>query len=142
MQRLLAVLLVLACSCHSTSTKLSAGKGIVSSDSQAPAGAKSFEPPHWKAGDRFVFEKGGRVRIAVRVEVAEDGHYELVDESSGRRMLYTRELAELGEHPAPIGRLDAAIRPGRRAPVLADVGRQTLVAASSPAAPRAATTCP
>ena len=73
------------------------GRGLVSWDREAPAGITSYPRPEWRVGDRFVYERGGQVRLAFRVTEKTDELYRLVDEQSGLFTLYSRDLGERGQ---------------------------------------------
>jgi hypothetical protein len=73
------------------------GEGLVSWDRAAPAGAATAPHPAWKVGDRFVFRRGESVRMAYRVEQADDGGVVLAEEESGLRLALDPELGERGQ---------------------------------------------
>ncbi len=73
------------------------GQGLVTVDRTPPEGAATFARPEWLVGDRFVYERGGRMQIPVRVSKADEQGYVLVDERAGLELLLDRDLGELGE---------------------------------------------
>ena len=80
--------------------RLPPGPGLVTEDATAPAGSEVHERPAWRAGDRFVYRKAERVRIALRVVETVDGSLELVDEDSGRRLFVGPDQLERGQTEA------------------------------------------
>ncbi len=59
------------------------GRGVIAVDSEPPAGAKTFDRPTWRTGDRFVFRRGGRVRLAFRVAASNSDEIVLAEENTG-----------------------------------------------------------
>jgi hypothetical protein len=86
----------LLASCQSLGLPPGSGKGIVSFDREPPQGVELFERPVWQKGDRFVYWRGGIMRLAFQVaEQTEDG-YVLVDEQTGVRTRLTLDLGFAG----------------------------------------------
>ena len=87
---------LLLVSCRSWELPEGTGKGLVSYDREAPAGARVVARPHWKVGDRFVYLRGGQVRLAQQVSMASEEGYVLEHEQSGIQTLLTPDLASIG----------------------------------------------
>jgi hypothetical protein len=94
---LLAALLAGACSARFA--HLPPGPGLVAVDRTPPAGVAVHPAPTWQAGDRFVYQKAGQLRLALRATDLEGEGLGLVDESSGRVLLLGAEHVERGERP-------------------------------------------
>ncbi len=95
---LLAFLPALVGGCHSTTpAKLPPGRGLVSFDREAPAGATTYAAPAWKVGDRFVYLKGGLSRLAFRLESTEAGVHRLVDEQGTMVLKIGEDLSDRGQ---------------------------------------------
>lgn len=58
------------------------GRGLVAFDPRPPDGAPTWTRPQWKAGDRYVFERGGAVRVGVEVLAAGAAGCTLTDSTS------------------------------------------------------------
>ena len=97
MKRSLPAALLLLAACHTSSAKLPPGSGLVSFDREPPAGATTYDKPGWKVGDRFVYVKGGLVRLPFRVESTENGVHRLVDESGTMVLRVGEDLSDLGQ---------------------------------------------
>lgn len=90
--------LALTGGCSSTkASTLPSGRGLVSYDRTAPAGAERFPRPDWKEGDLFEYRRGERVRMRLRVERHADGGLLLVDEERRTALALDEDLGELGE---------------------------------------------
>lgn len=87
------VLLALA-GCASAGFAEGSGRGLVSADRTAPPGVETFARPTWQLGDRFVFRRGGQLRLEYSVTVAGADGYELREETNG---LLHRIDADLGQ---------------------------------------------
>ena len=83
--------------CKTAGDALPPGRGLVTFDREPPRGAEVFQAPAWKVGDRFVYQKGGLARLALRVESTADGVHRLVDEQSGTVSLVGEDLSERGQ---------------------------------------------
>lgn len=73
------------------------GRGLIAFDPQPPPGAATHARPTWRAGDRYVFERGGAVRVTVQVREAGPDGYVLEDagsETSQRRDLDLGKVEE------------------------------------------------
>jgi hypothetical protein len=88
-----------------------AGRGLVTFERTPPEGAVTAPLPVWKLGDRFVFRRGGHVRIAMRVVEADATGYVLEEEDSGIKMRFTPELWELGQDSLLHPEVDIALDP-------------------------------
>lgn len=75
------------------------GPGVVAYDPAPPEGARTWQRPEWRLGDRFVLVRGGAARREFTVESADTTGYMLVD-GDGMRMKRTLDLGNLGEWPA------------------------------------------
>jgi hypothetical protein len=107
-----AALGALALGCKSARDGLPPGKGLVSFDREPPDGAEVVEAPRWKAGDRFVYRKGGLIRIAMHVDaIEEDGDYRLVEEASGLTTVLGSDLGEKGQLDADHDELARTLDP-------------------------------
>lgn len=94
---------LLLAACANVDLPEGSGQGLVTWDREPPGGAETWPMPEWKAGDRFLYLRGNRVRLALRAEEPAEGdpagaRWMLVDEESGIRVGYDGELAELGQH--------------------------------------------
>jgi hypothetical protein len=93
----LAALSSLFAGCATPELPEGVGEGLTSFDREPPEGVETFDRPVWKEGDRFVFVRGGILRIAMRVtEASDEEGYVLVDENLGARTLLTPDLAAIG----------------------------------------------
>jgi hypothetical protein len=93
----LALVSFLLGACHSTPEKLPPGRGLVSFDRDAPAGAATYAAPTWKVGDRFVYVKGGLSRLAFRLDSTEGGVHKLVDEQGSMVLRIGEDLSDRGQ---------------------------------------------
>ncbi len=85
-------------SSHATDAALKAhGLGLQSYDREAPAGTETYAAPNWKPGDRFVFTKGGKLRVGFTVAAREGGGFELVEDETGTALELDADFGELGE---------------------------------------------
>lgn len=71
------------------------GRGLLSSDTTAPAGAAVYERPTWRVGDRFTMVVGERVRSTFTVTAVEGQGY-VLDCDGKVRMHYDLDLGNLG----------------------------------------------
>src|SRR5688572_950800 len=92
--------LVLLSACATRELPEGSGKGLLSSDAAPPPGAETFPRPTWKPGDRFVYRRGARVRLAFRVELQEGGGYRLVEEETRTINTFTDDLGEKSQEKA------------------------------------------
>lgn len=95
-----AFLLAFAMGCASTAASEVAAvhrRGLVSFDREPPAGVETFARPEWKAGDRFVYLRGGKLRVGGHVDARAEGGWDLVDETSGLVLHLDPDLGELGQ---------------------------------------------
>lgn len=94
----LAIALVaIAAGCNASGPSLPAGPGLVTADRTPPEGAAVHAAPSWLPGDRFVYQKGGQVRLALRASELEGQGLGLVDEETGRTLLVGPGQLERGE---------------------------------------------
>lgn len=89
--------LLIAGGCSASAAHLPAGPGLVAADRTPPEGAAVHAAPTWLAGDRFVYQKGGKLRLALRASELDGGGLGLVDEETGRTLLVGPEQLERGE---------------------------------------------
>lgn len=94
---------LVACACRASGPHLPAGPGLVAADRTPPEGVEVHQVPQWLAGDRFVYQKAGQARIALRASELAEGGLGLVDEQTGHTLLVGPEQLERGER-APEGR--------------------------------------
>ncbi len=90
----LAVVAALLAACASHALPEGSGRGILSFDGEPPAGAEVVERPEWSAGDRFVYRRGGAMRLSYRVAERTDAGYVLEIEDTPVRTALTLDLAQ------------------------------------------------
>jgi hypothetical protein len=73
-----------------------AGRGLLGFDAGPPAGARTFERPQWRAGERFVAVQGERLRGAVAVVAVEPDAY-VLEVNPAVHVRRDRDLGMLGE---------------------------------------------
>lgn len=89
--------LALFCACASSPPLPDGGgPGIVAFDPTPPEGARLWDKPTWRVGDRFTLLRGGQQRIEFTVTASENGVYTLTD-GNGMRMRRGHDLSNLGE---------------------------------------------
>ncbi len=81
-------------SCHSTELPEGTGAGLLAWDRTPPKGAKLWQRPKLRQGDRFVYRRGGRIDLEYRVTRADESGYELLEERTGLIRVLTPDLAE------------------------------------------------
>src|SRR5262249_27285447 len=86
----------LLAACHTPAFPEGTGRGVTSFDRDAPQGVEQYQRPTWKEGDRFVFRRGGVLRLPQRVVKADDEGYVLEHEITGVRTLLDRDLGLSG----------------------------------------------
>lgn len=72
-----------------------AGRGLLSADAEAPAGARTWARPAWRVGDETVLIHGERQQGKLVVKAATDAYYEL-DPGGGTMLRRDLDLGELG----------------------------------------------
>ena len=87
---------LLAAGCSAPGLPEGEGDGLVSADREPPPGAQVYERPVWQAGDRFVFVRGGVLRVPLRVIEATEEGYVLEHEENGVRTNLTTDLGLSG----------------------------------------------
>ena len=93
----LPLLLFAACSTPSpTAPATDRGAGLVSFDAEAPAGAKTWERPTWRIGDRFVLQRGDAMKGEFTLVAITDDAY-VLDTGGGVHLRRDRDLGNLGE---------------------------------------------
>jgi hypothetical protein len=99
MLRAALVAALLSGACSARHAHLPPGPGLVAADRTPPEGAAVQVAPTWLPGDRFVYQKAGHLRLALRAAVLDDERLALVDEASGRALLLGADHVERGERP-------------------------------------------
>jgi len=74
------------------------GRGIIAFDPAPPAGAKVWDRPTLRVGDRFVLLRGGTAKKRFEITEAGEQGYTLLDENEVR-LKRDRDLGNLGEWP-------------------------------------------
>ena len=82
--------------CFATGLPEGSGKGMLTFDREPPPGAQVFERPEWQVGDRFVYRRGGAMRVAYEVAERTDAGYVLAHDDSPVRTMWTLDLAQAG----------------------------------------------
>ncbi|GEM_PF-3698050 len=90
------LLLGLLPSCAASGIPEGEGLGIVAVDREPPKGVRLYPKPVWTPGDRFVYRRGGRVRVEFRVVAVEEDRRVLEEVGSGLVLVLDGELRELG----------------------------------------------
>lgn len=70
--------------------------GLQSFDAEPPAGAKTWERPTWRIGDRFVLQRGEAMKGEFKLIAITDDAY-VLDTGSGVQLRRDRDLGNLGE---------------------------------------------
>jgi hypothetical protein len=103
--------LLLLASCATPALPEGEGKGILALDGAPPPGVESFARPEWRQGDRFVYRRGGRIRLAFRVDSAGADGYRCVEEVSLMTNSFTRDLWEAGQERDGVPEATRALAP-------------------------------
>ena len=97
--RFAAAVALLFASCSSSAPvtqAAAAGAGLLSHDAEPPAGAKTWERPTWRIGDRFVLQRGDAMKGAFQLVAITDDCY-VLDTGGGVQLRRDRDLGNLGE---------------------------------------------
>jgi hypothetical protein len=86
----------LLAACHTPAFPEGTGRGVTSYDRDRPEGVLEYQRPTWKEGDRFVYRRGGVMRIPQRVVKADENGYVLEHEVNGVRTVLDRDLGLAG----------------------------------------------
>lgn len=94
-----ALLLAFATGCSSAPSGVDApvGRGLVTVDKTAPDGARIWNRPVLREGDRLVFRSRGLVDVAFRVQTANADGYVLQEETTGLLNRFTADLGAIGQ---------------------------------------------
>jgi len=95
---LLSLCALSGCKSPHAGSELPPGKGLVSYDREPPPGAETFARPTWRAGDSFVYRKGGQARLPSLVEADGDG-WRLVQEEGRPALRLDADFGDLGQVP-------------------------------------------
>ena len=76
----LALFLLVACAAPADAGLR--GRGLISVDRAAPASVERVERPEWKLGDRFVYRRGGKIRLEYLLTEKSDQGYVLEEVGS------------------------------------------------------------
>lgn len=106
----LAILFLGACASHALPP--GEGRGLTTVDAIVPDGVVTAPRPTWKLGDRFVYRRGGALRLEQAViEVSEDG-YVLEEAASKIRTRLGPSFEQLGQESADEPWLRKVLAPG------------------------------
>ena len=89
---------IASCKSPHAAADLPPGKGLISFDREPPPGVETFPRPTWRAGDRFVYRKGGQARMPSLVEADGDG-WRLVQEDGRPDLRLDADFGDLGQAP-------------------------------------------
>lgn len=106
-----AIALVAVAACGTPGLPEGSGQGLVTHDRRAPDGARTVERPTWTDGDRFVYRRGGQLRLALRVIAEEDG-FRLVEEATGLVTRLGPDLEQRGQEAPDAPELERVLAPG------------------------------
>lgn len=94
-----SALLVMLAAC-TTPTPLpddSFGRGLISVDRAAPAALDQIARPQWRVGDRFVYRRGGKIRLEFLVVEKTEQGYVLQEAGSNMEFALGLDLERLAE---------------------------------------------
>lgn len=92
-----AVLLSLLAACSTPEVGGRGGRGLVSVDRAVPASRLQVSRPEWLVGDRFVYRRGGKIRLEYRVTGKTEQGYILQEVGTRMEFALGLDLERLSE---------------------------------------------